>query len=96
MPMRIRGRIALLMLLAAAAAFTGAEAWRTLRLPEDSRLPHEIYDAYAARAESAMYFLRESEKPVGEIASNCEFVNFSYCIRLFRRRFGQSPRAYRG
>ena len=60
MPMRIRGRIALLMLLAAAAAFTGAEAWRTLRLPEDSRLPHEIYDAYSAQAESALYYLRES------------------------------------
>ena len=59
--MGIRGRIAILMLLAAAAAFCGAEAWRSLRLPERADLPHEIYDAYAARAESALYYLRESE-----------------------------------
>ena len=59
--MGLRVRIALLMVLAAAAAFTGAEAWRGLRPRENIHLPHEIYDAYAARAESAMYFLRESE-----------------------------------
>ncbi len=59
--MGLRLRIALLMVLAAAAAFTGAEAWRGLRPREDAHLPHEIYDAYAASAESAMYYLRESE-----------------------------------
>lgn len=58
--MGLRLRIALLMVLAAAAAFTGAEAWRGLRPGEDARLPHEIYDSYAARAESALYYLRES------------------------------------
>ncbi len=58
--MGLRLRIALLMLLAAAAAFTGAEAWRGLGTPEDRSLPHEIYDSYAARAESALYYLRES------------------------------------
>lgn len=56
----MRARIAVLMLLAAAAAFCGAETWRSLRLPEQENLPHEIYDAYAARSESALYYLRES------------------------------------
>ncbi len=58
--MKIRLRIALLLLLAGAAVFTGAEAWRGLRAPEDASLPHEIYDAYAARAEGAICYLRES------------------------------------
>ena len=58
--MSMKLRIALLMLLAGAALFTGGEAWRSLRAPEDGRLPHEIYDAYAARAEDAVYYLRES------------------------------------
>ncbi len=58
--MRLRLRIALLMVLAAAAVFTGAEAWRGLRPPEDACLPHEIYDAFAAREESALYFVREN------------------------------------
>ena len=53
--MGLRLRIALLMVLAAAAAFAGGEAWRSLRAPEDANLPHEIYDAYAARAEDALY-----------------------------------------
>lgn len=59
--MGLRLRIALLLVLAAAAAFAGGEAWRSLRAPEDANLPHEIYDAYAARAEDALYYLRESE-----------------------------------
>jgi len=58
--MGLRARIALLMVLAAAAAYTGAEAWRDFHRPEDTRLPREIYDAYAARAEGAMYYVRES------------------------------------
>ncbi len=59
--MGLRLRIALLLVLAAAAAFAGGEAWRSLRAPEDGDLPHEIYDAYAAREEDALYYLRESE-----------------------------------
>ena len=57
--MGLRARAALLMLLAAAAAFTGAEAWRSLRPAEDA-LPHEIYDSLAARTEGAVCYLRES------------------------------------
>ena len=40
--MGLRLRIALLLVLAAAAAFAGGEAWRSLRAPEDGTLPHEI------------------------------------------------------
>ena len=59
--MGIRLRIALLMLLAAAAAFSGAEAWRGLRPPEDRNLPREIYESYAARTEGAVCYLRASD-----------------------------------
>lgn len=59
--MGLRLRIALLMTLLAAAAFTGAEAWRNLRQTEDMNLPHEIYDSFAARAEGAICYLRASE-----------------------------------
>ncbi|MBQ5405658.1 MAG: hypothetical protein IIU18_03420 [Oscillospiraceae bacterium] len=58
--MGLRLRAALLMALMAAAAFTGAEAWRSLRAPEDKNLPHEIYDSFAERAEGAVCYLRES------------------------------------
>ena len=59
--MGLRLRIALLMVLAAAAAFTGAEAWRGLRPREDAHLPHEIYDAHAARA---VYETERARKPL--------------------------------
>ena len=55
-----RLRVALLMVLAAAAAFTGAEAWRGLRPQKNSLLPRAIYDSYAAREEDAVCFLRQS------------------------------------
>ena len=58
--MGLRARAALLMLLAAAAAFTGAEAWRSLRPAQDAALPHEIYDRFAARTEGAVCYLRGS------------------------------------
>ena len=58
--MGLRARVALLMLLAAAAAFTGAEAWRSLHTAENADLPHEIYDRLAERTEGAVCYLRES------------------------------------
>ncbi|MBR1758726.1 MAG: AraC family transcriptional regulator [Lachnospiraceae bacterium] len=48
------------------------------------------------RLTAAAYFLRETKQPIGEIASHCGFDNFSYFIRLFKKRFGVSPRVYRG
>ena len=43
----------------------------------------------------AGYLLKESSEPVGSIASRCGFDNFSYFIRLFRRKYGLSPKEYR-
>ena len=42
--MGLRVRIALLMVLAAAAAFTGAEAWRGLRPRENIHLPQSFWE----------------------------------------------------
>lgn len=56
--MSVKLRLAVLLCLAAAAFFTGAEALRSLRRPLTG-LPEEIYESYAARADSARYFLRD-------------------------------------
>lgn len=56
--MKLRLRAGLLMVLAAAAAYTGAEAYRTLQPPSRDELPMQIYAALAARAEEAQFFLR--------------------------------------
>ena len=58
--MRLKLRIALLLCLAAAAMYTGAEALRSLRPEQEDLLPKEIYSRFAARAESAEYFLKNS------------------------------------
>lgn len=58
--MHLRIRLALLLLLSSAAAFAGAEAWRSLRPPEDEAVPQELYAPFAARAESAEYVLGDS------------------------------------
>ena len=57
--MRIKTRLALLMFLAAAAIYTGAEAAASLH-KEIEGLPHEIYETYAVHAASARYYLRPS------------------------------------
>ncbi len=67
--MGMRLRLALLMVLAAAAAFTGAEAWRGLRPPENRNLPREIYESYAARADGAVCYLRPSDGRVAVFSS---------------------------
>lgn len=58
--MKLKMRIALLLCLAAAAMYTGAEALRGLQPERDSLLPQEIYSRFAARAETAEYFLKSS------------------------------------
>ena len=58
--MRIKTRLALLMFLAAAAIYTGAEAAASLH-KEIEGLPHEIYETYAVHAASARYYLRPSQ-----------------------------------
>lgn len=57
--MTIRIRIALLLMLIGAAAFTGAEALRSLRRAPGEAFPEEIYARFAHSAESASYVLRE-------------------------------------
>lgn len=47
------------------------------------------------RLSAAGYYLKETDDPVGKIASECGFDNFSYFIRSFRRKYGVSPRQYR-
>lgn len=59
--MGMRLRIALLMCAAAAAVYAGAEAYRSLRPPEESAVPEEIYARYEALADTAEYFLRDRE-----------------------------------
>ena len=59
--MGFRLRIALLMCAVAAAVYTGVEAYRSLKPEEHSIIPEEIYAHYAAKAETAQFFLRNSE-----------------------------------
>ena len=82
--------------VADAASLTGYSEAHFMRLFHQETGQTFVSFLNEYRLTAAAYFLRESEKPVGEIASHCGFDNFSYFIRLFRRRFGQSPRAYRG
>ena len=56
--MAIRVKMALLMCLAALAAFFGAEAWRGLQPQVSEMLPQEIYARFTARADAAQYYLK--------------------------------------
>ena len=56
--MSIRAKMALLLCLGATAIFTAAEAARSLQPDRSAQLPQEIYAHFAARAETAEFFLR--------------------------------------
>lgn len=58
--MGTRLKIALLMGVAAAAVYTGAEAYRTIRPAEEDDLPRELYASYEAKADIAQFFLKDS------------------------------------
>ena len=58
--MRLKLRIVLLMCLAAAALYMGGEAYRSLRPATGSAIPQEIYARYAAGADMARFYLRDS------------------------------------
>ncbi len=47
------------------------------------------------RLSYATYLIRESNDLISDIALQCGFDNISYFIRLFKKRYGMSPRAYR-
>ncbi len=47
------------------------------------------------RIQNALSLLKESDKPVGQIARLCGYRDPNYFSRLMRRVFGQSPREFR-
>ena len=56
---KFRLKIALLLMLMGSAAFTGAEALRSLRPSPGTGIPPELYEKYSRNAESAAFFLRQ-------------------------------------
>ena len=62
--MSLRGKAALLLCLFGGALYTGAEALRSVQPPADARLPKEIYERFAVRADAAEYVLKDSGKYV--------------------------------
>ncbi len=55
--MGLKLRIALMGCLVAAAAYTAAEAYRSIA-PKDGDIPQEVYAQFLSREEEAEYFLR--------------------------------------
>ena len=47
------------------------------------------------RLSAAVYYLKETRDEIGVVAENCGFVNLSYFIRRFHRKYGASPGRYR-
>ena len=47
------------------------------------------------RLEQAAILLTTTPQEIADVALDCGFENLSYFYRLFRRRYGRSPRAYR-
>lgn len=47
------------------------------------------------RISYAGYLLKESSESIGTIALKCGFDNFSYFIRLFKKKYGLTPKEYR-
>ncbi len=65
---------------------------RTLKASQ-GRTPTEFVNAL--RLEHAAVLLATTTQEISEVAADCGFENLSYFYRLFRARFGQSPRRYR-
>lgn len=59
--MKLRIRIALLLLLSAGAMFAGAEAWSSIQPPDRSPLSADMSARLDYRAASARYYLRPCE-----------------------------------
>lgn len=55
--MGLKLRIALLTCLAATAAYTGVEAYRSI-VPPAEEVPEEVYASFEGREDSAEFFLR--------------------------------------
>ena len=59
-----RAKAALLMCLMAGALFSAAEAFRSVQPPANARLPKEIYERFAVRADAAEFLLKDSGRYV--------------------------------
>jgi len=55
--------------------------------------PHQF--VLAQRLEKAKCLLRETEAALADVALDAGFANQSHMTRMFKRRFGLTPRAYR-
>ncbi len=69
--MGLKLRIALMTCLVAAAAFTAAEAFRSI-VPEKTAIPEEVYARFRGREEDAEYFLRPCQGYVAVYGSQRE------------------------
>ena len=66
--LQMRLKLALLMCLAAAAVYTGAEAWRSLQPVRENKLPEEVYARFLARADTAEFYLKDQGEYVAVYA----------------------------
>ena len=78
--------------LVALCGVSPAHLARTLK-SVSGQTPTEFVNAL--RLERAALLLATTTAEIIEISDGCGFENLSYFYRLFRRRFGQSPRRYR-
>ena len=58
--MRLKMRIALLVMLSAAAVLSATGAYRSLRPVNKNPLPEDIYARFTADAETAQFFLKDN------------------------------------
>ncbi|MBQ3423932.1 MAG: AraC family transcriptional regulator [Clostridia bacterium] len=78
--------------IAASAGLSLREAHRTFRRVLDTT-PGAYLQQYRLRTASRL--LRESSKPITEIALNCGFSSPNYFCSAFKAAMGKSPREYR-
>ena len=80
--MSLRAKAALLLCLTAGALYSGAEAFRSVQPPADSRLPKELYERYAVRSEAAEYVLKKND--LGQSPVWCRDYMWEYYLHCFR------------
>lgn len=59
--MKLRSRIALLLVLAAGALYAGGEAWNSLQPGTTHTMPEELYSRFARKEAEAEYYLRSCD-----------------------------------
>jgi AraC family transcriptional regulator len=74
---------------------TGFSAYHFARLFRQTmgESPHQF--VLQLRLEKAQRLLRETELPLAHVALESGFANQSHLTRIFKRRLGLTPRAYR-